>query len=67
RVLDSLGLAEVRIEGGQVLAELGGHAPEQINAALVGEGVAVRGLAVVRPSLEDVFVGLTGEGFDVDG
>lgn len=67
RVLDSLGLAEVRIEGGQVLAELGGHAPEKINAALVGEGVAVRGLAVVRPSLEDVFVGLTGEGFDVDG
>jgi ABC-2 type transport system ATP-binding protein len=67
RVLAGLGLADVRAEGREVTAELGGHAPEQVNAALVGEGVAVRGLAVVRPSLEDVFVGLTGEGFDVDG
>ncbi|MBB6352056.1 ABC-2 type transport system ATP-binding protein [Nonomuraea muscovyensis] len=53
--------------GTEVTAELGGHAPERINAALVGEGVPVRGFTVVRPSLEDVFVGLTGEGFDVDG
>ncbi|MEV0821810.1 ABC transporter ATP-binding protein [Nonomuraea rubra] len=67
RVLAGLGLADVRAEGREVTAELGGHAPEQVNAALVGEGVAVRGLAVARPSLEDVFVGLTGEGFDVDG
>ncbi|MET7337978.1 ABC transporter ATP-binding protein [Nonomuraea sp. NPDC005650] len=67
RVLGTLGLADVRPSGGEVTAELGGHAPERVNAALVGEGVAVRGLAVVRPSLEDVFVGLTGEGFDVDG
>ncbi|TMR28577.1 ABC transporter ATP-binding protein [Nonomuraea zeae] len=67
RVLGTLGLADVRAAGAEVTAELGGHAPERINAALVGEGVAVRGLAVVRPSLEDVFVGLTGEGFDVDG
>ncbi|GAA0944461.1 ABC transporter ATP-binding protein [Nonomuraea longicatena] len=66
RVLGALGLADVRA-GGDVTAELGGHAPESVNAALVGEGVAVRGLSVVRPSLEDVFVGLTGEGFDVDG
>jgi ABC-2 type transport system ATP-binding protein len=27
--------------------------------------VAVRGFGVVRPTLEEVFVGLTGEGFDV--
>ena len=66
RVLGALGLTDVRIAA-DVSAELGGHAPELINAALVREGVAVRGLAVVRPSLEDVFVGLTGEGFDVDG
>jgi ABC-2 type transport system ATP-binding protein len=33
----------------------------------VHAGVPVRGLATVRPSLEDLFVGLTGEGFDVDG
>ncbi|WP_049574820.1 ABC transporter ATP-binding protein [Nonomuraea sp. SBT364] len=66
RVLTTLGLADVRADA-YVSAELGGHAPEEINAVLVREGVAVRGLAVVRPSLEDVFVGLTGEGFDVDG
>ncbi|MFD1539321.1 ABC transporter ATP-binding protein [Nonomuraea guangzhouensis] len=70
RVLGTLGLADVRTADGgaaSVTAELGAQAPEDINAALVREGVAVRGLAVVRPSLEDVFVGLTGEGFDVDG
>jgi len=27
----------------------------------------VRGFAVTTPSLEDLFVGLTGEGFDVSG
>ena len=67
RVLEGLGMDGVRAGEAHVTAELGGHAPERVNAALVGEGVAVRGLAVVRPSLEDVFVGLTGEGFDVDG
>jgi ABC-type multidrug transport system ATPase subunit len=39
--------------------------PEQVNAALVTAGIAVRGLAVERPTLEDLFVSLTGEGFDV--
>jgi ABC-type multidrug transport system ATPase subunit len=38
---------------------------EQVNAALVNAGVPVRGLAVHRPTLEDLFVQLTGEGFDV--
>ncbi|WP_425562062.1 ATP-binding cassette domain-containing protein [Microbacterium kribbense] len=42
-------------------------APEQIVAALVGGGVRVRGFAVDEPSLEDRFVELTGEGFDVAG
>ncbi|MFD0477279.1 AAA family ATPase [Nonomuraea thailandensis] len=36
RVLAGLGLADVRAEGREVTAELGGHAPEQVNAALVG-------------------------------
>ena len=31
------------------------------------DGVAVRGFAVESPSLEDVFVSLTGRGFDVSG
>jgi ABC-2 type transport system ATP-binding protein len=29
--------------------------------------VPVAGLTTPRPSLEDLFVGLTGEGFDVSG
>ncbi|HEY0214996.1 MAG TPA: ABC transporter ATP-binding protein [Cellulomonas sp.] len=40
-------------------------APEKISAALVHAGVDVLGFGVQRPSLEDVFVELTGEGFDV--
>jgi hypothetical protein len=33
----------------------------------VHAGVAVVGVRVGRPSLEDLFVSLTGEGFDVSG
>ena len=33
--------------------------------ALVAAGVGVRGFTVLAPSLEDLFVALTGEGFDV--
>jgi ABC-2 type transport system ATP-binding protein len=43
----------------------GGPAPEEIVAHLVEAGVRVRGFAVERESLEDRFVALTGEGFDV--
>ncbi len=73
-VFDKLGLAAPgpapagprQQEGDDVItAELGDTAPEQICAELVHAGVAVRGLAVESPSLEDLFVGLTGEGFDV--
>ncbi|MFE0099535.1 ABC transporter ATP-binding protein [Streptomyces sp. NPDC059009] len=38
-----------------------------LNAALVRAGVRVRGFGLERPSLEDAFVALTGEGFDVAG
>ena len=39
----------------------------ELNAALVTAGVRVRGFGVERASLEDAFVALTGEGFDVAG
>jgi ABC-2 type transport system ATP-binding protein len=39
--------------------------PEDVVARLVEAGVRVRGFAVERESLEDRFVALTGEGFDV--
>ena len=66
-VLGKLELADVTVTDGQVSAALGEHAPETINAELVHAGVPVAGLETVRPSLEDLFVELTGEGFDVNG
>jgi ABC-2 type transport system ATP-binding protein len=67
KVLIELGLAEVRTSDAGARARLNGVAPEQVVAALVRAGVGVRGFAVERPSLEEQFVGLTGEGFDVSG
>jgi ABC-2 type transport system ATP-binding protein len=48
-----------------VRAELVGAAPEDVAAALVGAGVRLRAMTTGRPSLEELFVSLTGEGFDV--
>jgi ABC-2 type transport system ATP-binding protein len=41
------------------------RAVEDIARALVEGGVRLRGLSVERPGLEDLFVSITGEGFDV--
>jgi ABC-2 type transport system ATP-binding protein len=43
----------------------GAPQPEAIVEALVAGGVRVRGFAVEHASLEERFVALTGEGFDV--
>jgi ABC-2 type transport system ATP-binding protein len=67
RVLTELGLDGVTIEGDHVTALLGEVAVEKIVPNLVNACVPVLGFAVLQPSLEDVFVGLTGEGFDVSG
>jgi ABC-2 type transport system ATP-binding protein len=67
KVLDSLGLTDVRVAGEEVTADAGTMLPEDVIAVLVCQDVAVRSFTVVKPSLEDVFVGLTGEGFDVEG
>jgi ABC-type multidrug transport system ATPase subunit len=66
-VLDRLGLADVARDPGVVTALAGSVRPESVVAALVADGVGVRGFAVVRPSLEEQFVELTGAGFDVSG
>jgi ABC-2 type transport system ATP-binding protein len=66
-VLTSIGLAEIASADSEVTAGLGEHAPERINAELVHAGVPVAGLETIRPSLEDLFVELTGEGFNVSG
>lgn len=64
-VLSRLGLGDLEVTDGTVTAKLDGQAPEACNRALVERGIGVWGLAVERPSLEDLFVSLTGEGFDV--
>jgi len=67
QVLAGLGLTEVTAAGREVTALLGGQAPEDVCARLVHAGVPVAGLETPRASLEDLFVELTGEGFDVNG
>jgi ABC-type multidrug transport system ATPase subunit len=66
-VLAERGLAEVVRDGDDVTARLGDADPEQLLLALMSAGARVRGFAVERPSLEEQFVDLTGEGFDVSG
>ena len=67
KVLAALDLADPQAASGEASAVLGDASPEQVCAELVGAGIGVRGFAVTSPSLEDLFVGLTGEGFDVSG
>jgi ABC-2 type transport system ATP-binding protein len=65
--LTRLGLAEVAAEPGAVTALLGAAEPEKVVATLVHDDVPVRSFTVVAPGLEDLFVALTGEGFNVSG
>jgi ABC-type multidrug transport system ATPase subunit len=65
-VLTGLGLVGVTQDDHQVTAELGDMLPEVINERLVRAGVPVAGLETPQRSLEDEFMDLTGEGFDVD-
>jgi len=66
-VLTRLGAASVATSPTGVRADAGDLDPEAVVAELVRAGVGVRGFALDRPSLEDLFVTLTGEGFDVSG
>jgi ABC-2 type transport system ATP-binding protein len=70
-VLERAGLVAVRTEPGGASAEMraaGSSAEvdgERVLAALVAAGAGVRQFVLERATLEDLFVGLTGEGFDV--
>lgn len=67
-VLTSQGVREVSPTDGGVTGLLDDATePEALVAALVQAGVGVRGFEVARPSLEDLFIAQTGEGFDVSG
>jgi len=68
--LTSLGLADVAPQGpdrSTVTAHLDAQAPEEVVAALVARGVRVQEFVQESQSLEDRFVSITGEGFDVAG
>jgi ABC-2 type transport system ATP-binding protein len=67
QVLTGLGVSEVSTTTDTATGLPGAIAPEKIVAALVHDGVPVRGFAMVQPDLEEMFVSLTGEGFDVSG
>jgi ABC-2 type transport system ATP-binding protein len=67
RIMQELGLSEIRTAARSATGRLDGIAPEKVVAACVHAGVAVLGFRTGPPSLEDVFVALTGEGFDVSG
>jgi ABC-2 type transport system ATP-binding protein len=66
--LAELGVADVRrLAGteGAVDGDPGERAVDEYAAGLVAAGVRIHGFGLERPSLEDAFVALTGEGFDV--
>jgi ABC-type multidrug transport system ATPase subunit len=65
--LAALGLTEITVdaEAQTTTAQLGDIEAEAVAAGLVNAGIRLRGMAVDRPDLEDLFVSITGEGFDV--
>ncbi|WP_405913114.1 ABC transporter ATP-binding protein [Streptomyces sp. NBC_00963] len=69
RVLKELGITGVDVTGDRVTGDVPSAETDvaDLNTALVREGVRVRSFGVERASLEDAFVALTGEGFDVAG
>ncbi|OQD52763.1 multidrug ABC transporter ATP-binding protein [Streptomyces phaeoluteigriseus] len=67
RVLKEQGVADVVVTEDRVTGEPADRELAELNEALVAAGVRVRGFGVERASLEDAFVALTGEGFDVAG
>ena len=66
-IMRELGLLHVQVTHGAATGRLADVAPEKVVAACVHQGVPVLGFRVGSPSLEDVFVALTAEGFDVSG
>ncbi|WP_309097119.1 ABC transporter ATP-binding protein [Streptomyces sp.] len=67
RVLKEQGVGDLTVTGDRVAGEPPDRDLAEVNAALVAAGVRVRGFTVERASLEDAFMALTGEGFDVAG
>jgi ABC-2 type transport system ATP-binding protein len=67
RVLKEQGVTGIVVGEDRITGEPPDRELADLNAALVTAGIRVRGYGVERASLEDAFVALTGEGFDVAG
>jgi ABC-2 type transport system ATP-binding protein len=63
--LDKLGVTDLRRADGVVDGDPGERSIDEYATALVGDGVRLHAFGLERPSLEEAFVALTGEGFDV--
>jgi len=66
-ILARMGMSDVALEGRQLVGALGELRPQDCCRQLVEAGVGVGMLVREQVSLEDAFVALTGEGFDVAG
>jgi ABC-2 type transport system ATP-binding protein len=66
-VLSAMGVGDIARQGAELVGTLGELRPEDCCRRLVEAGVGVRALLTEKASLEDAFVALTGEGFDVAG
>jgi ABC-2 type transport system ATP-binding protein len=64
-VLRDAGL-DPTVTDSSAVADIGAIPPDELCRRLVEAGVRVRGFVVEHPTLEDTFVALTGEGFDVE-
>ncbi len=65
QTLSGLGVTDLKVSEETVDGDPGELPIEKLAAALVGADVRIHGFGLERPSLEDAFVALTGEGFDV--
>jgi ABC-2 type transport system ATP-binding protein len=63
--LQGMGVTDLNTSGETVEGDPGELPIEKFAAALVAADVRIHGFGLERPSLEDAFVALTGEGFDV--
>jgi len=65
--LRQFGIDDTTTAGDEVAATVTNQPEEELVSALVKADVRIRGFSVQSPSLEDLFIRLTGEGFDVSG